>query len=194
LILLAALILGLLTGWGVARWRGVPYRAPELRHIWLVPASLLPQLAVSYLPQLLEPLPKAFAGALIPLSLAGFLVFVWLNRRFPGMPVLLVGLLLNLAVMTANGGWMPISPETASHLPGGSPRETAAVGTRVDDKSILLQPEDTRLEFLADRFLLPEMMGYRAAISLGDMFIAVGAFWLLAWPPRAPHPQRSENA
>lgn len=98
------------------------------------------------------------------------------------MPVLLIGLVLNLAVISLNGGWMPVSPQTASHLPGGSPPETAAVGIRVDDKSILLRPEDTRLEFLADRFLLPGVLGYRAAVSLGDMFIAAGVFWLLARP------------
>jgi hypothetical protein len=89
---------------------------------------------------------------------------------------------------------MPVSPETASHLPGGSPPETAAVGSRVDDKSILLEPEDTRLEFLADRFLLPEVRGYRAAVSLGDLFIAAGVFWLLVRPRGAPHPNRSDNA
>jgi hypothetical protein len=33
------------------------------------------------------------------------------------MPILLVGLLLNLIVIAANG-WMPISPETASRLVG----------------------------------------------------------------------------
>lgn len=194
MILLAALLLGLLTGWGVARQRGFPYRAPELRHIWLVPACLLPQLVASYWPQLLQGLPGAVSRALLPLSLAGFLIFVWLNRRLPGMPVVLIGLLLNLAVISANGGWMPVSPETASQLPGGSPPESAAVGSRVDDKSILLKPEDTRLEFLADRFLLPEVRGYRAAVSVGDIFIAAGVFWLLARPRGSPHPNRSDNA
>jgi hypothetical protein len=190
LILLAALILGLLIGWGAARRRGLPYRAPELRHIWLLPVAVLPQLVAVYWTALLG----TFVGVLLPLSLALFLAFVWVNRRLPGMPVLLIGLLLNFAVVTANGGWMPISPETASHLPRGRPPEQAAVGSRVDEKSILLRPEDTRLEILADRFLLPEVLGYRAAVSLGDVFIAAGAFWLLARPPSAPHPMRSENA
>lgn len=186
--------MGLLIGWGVARRRGVPYRAPELRHIWLVPACLLPQLVASYWPQTLKGLPGVVSGALLPLSLLGFLTFVWLNRRLPGMPVLLIGLLLNLAVIAANGGWMPVSPATASQLPGGSPPDTAAAGSRVDDKSILLEPEDTRLEFLADRFLLPQVRGYRAAVSLGDLFIAAGAFWLLAQPRGSPIPNRSDNA
>ncbi len=191
MILLAALILGLLIGWSTARWRRLGYRAPDLRHIWLVPTALLPQLAVTYWPRLLDGLPKAAAGVILPLSLAGFLVFVWMNLRVPGMPVLLVGLMLNLAVISLNGGWMPLSPETASQLPGGAP-PAAALGTRVDDKSILLEPENTRLEFLADRYLLPDIRGYRAAISIGDIFIAAGAFWLLAWQPSAP-PSQAER-
>lgn len=110
------------------------------------------------------------------------------------MPLLLIGLVLNLVVITLNGGWMPVSPEIARQLPGGSPQESAALGTRVDDKSVLLRREDTRLEFLADRFLLPDMGGYRAALSLGDMFIAAGAYWLLALPPGASHPQWRDDA
>ena len=123
-----------------------------------------------------------------------FLVFVALNRRLPGMPVLLVGLVLNLAVITLNGGWMPLSPETASHLPGGGPPETAPWARGSKTSRSCSSPEDTRLEFLADRFLLPTMGGYRAAMSLGDMFIAAGVFWLLARSPGTPHPQRRDNA
>ena len=191
MILLAALALGLLAGWGLARTQGRPYRAPDVRYLWLIPAAFAPQLLVAYLPPTSLHLPGPVAAAILPISLVGFLVFVWLNRRLPGMPVLMVGLVLNLLVIAGNGGWMPMSPETASQLPGGSPPEAAILGTRAGDKDILLRPEDTKLEFLSDRFLLPKWMGYRAAFSLGDIIVAVGAFWLLANPPN-PANGRSE--
>ena len=193
MILLAALVLGLLAGWGLARWQRRPYQAPDLKHLWLIPAAFAPQLLVAYLPSAHELVPAAAAAWILPLSLAIFLVFVWLNRRVAGMPVLMIGLAMNLAVIAANGGWMPISPETASHLPGGSAPEAAIPGTRVSDKDILLQPEDTRLGFLSDRFLLPEWMGYPVAFSLGDTLVAAGAFWLLAGAPRATISNRSTN-
>ncbi len=120
------------------------------------------------------------ASATLPLSLLGFLVFVWLNRSLPGMPILLIGLVLNLLVISSNGGWMPISPETASHLPGGSSPESAVLGRRFGQKDVLLLPEDTRLEFLSDRFLIPAWVHFPTAFSLGDVLIAVGAFWLFA--------------
>ena len=194
MILLAALVLGLLAGLGLARWLRRPYRPPELRHIWLIPAAFCLQLAVAYLPAVQGSIPAPVAAVILPISLVVFLAFVWLNRRIPGMPVLMIGLVLNLVVISANGGWMPMSPETASHLPGGSPPQSAVPGIRVGTKDVLLRPEDTRLWPLSDRFLLPDWIGYRAAFSLGDLFVAAGAFWLLASPPTVSNLDGSEDA
>jgi Family of unknown function (DUF5317) len=185
-ILLIALLLGLLAGWASARWHQRTYRAPELKSIWLVPAALAPQLLVAYLPMGAGWVTSQAASAALPLSLVLFLTFVWLNRRLPGMPVLLVGLILNLVVIATNGGWMPISPSTASHLPGGSDALLAPSGSRFGQKDVLLLPEETQLALLADRFLTPDWGSYRVAFSLGDVFIAIGAFWLLALPEPAP--------
>jgi hypothetical protein len=193
-ILLAALLLGLLAGLVLARGLRRPYRLPDPRHLWLVPAAFLPQLLVVYLPGGRGMEAVSAAALAVPGSLVVFLVFVWLNRQIPGMLVVLAGLVLNLLVTSANGGWMPISPQTASQLPGGAPPGEAIPGIRVGDKDILLRPEDTRLELLADRFLLPEWLGYRAAYSLGDVFAAAGAFWLLASPPIMSNLSRSKNA
>lgn len=180
MILLAALFLGLVAGWAWARWHKRAYQAPELKSVWLVPVAFLPQVLVAYLPAGPAWATSQAASVALPLSLVVFLAFVWLNRKLPGMPVLLIGLVLNLLVMAANGGWMPISPGTASHLPGGAEVLVAASGSRFGQKDILLPPSETRLGMLADRFLLPGWAGYRAAFSLGDIFIAAGVFWLLA--------------
>jgi hypothetical protein len=129
----------------------------------------------------------------LAISLIGFLIFAWLNRGVHGMPVLLGGLILNLVVMAANGGWMPISPETAGHLPGGNSISVADLGARFGQKDILLQPEKTRLVFLSDRFLLPASFPYHVAFSLGDVLVALGAFWLLAGPSPTTESKRSES-
>ena len=186
MILLTALFLGLAAGWAWARWRNRPYRAPELRVLWLVPAALLPQLVLAYLPAS-SSLQGYVVSAILPLSLLGFLAFVWLNRRLPGMPILLIGLMLNLAVISSNGGWMPISPETASQLPGGGEPESAVLGSRFGQKDVLLLPQQTRLEFLSDRFLIPAWVHYPTAFSLGDVLVAAGTFWLLARQRAAPN-------
>lgn len=185
MILLAALILGLLAGLGLARWRRRPYRAPNLQYLWLIPTAFVPQVLVTYVPATRDWLPRWMAAAVLVSSLLIFLVFVWLNRGLAGMPLLLTGLALNLLVIAANGGWMPISPEIASHLPGGGALDTTRLGTRFGQKDILLRPEDTQLAVLSDRFLLPDWFHYPVAFSPGDVLVAAGVFWLLARPPRA---------
>lgn len=191
MILLSALVLGLLAGWWRARRRKRPLQLPDLKSVWLVPAAFVPQLAVAYLPGTDGLVPDTLAAAALPVSLTIFLAFVWLNRGLAGMPILLAGLTLNLVVIAANGGWMPISPETASHLPGGDAVLGEPAGSRFGQKDVLLLPQDTRLAFLADRFLLPDWLHYRVAFSLGDMLVAIGVFWLLASPQPMPDLQRS---
>jgi hypothetical protein len=139
-------------------------------------------LVIAYLPATHRLLPDWLAALSLSLSLIFFLVFVWLNRGLPGMAILLVGLVLNLIVIVANGGWMPISPQAASQLIGGDAINTVGLGNRFGQKDVLLDPKGTHLGFLADRFLLPEWFPYQAAFSPGDILIAIGVFWLLARP------------
>lgn len=178
MILLAALAAGLLTGLVWARWHKQPYRAPELNHLWLVFVAFLPQFTAFYLPVS----GQSISGFLLPLSQALLLAFAWLNRRLPGMMILLIGTALNFTVIAANRGFMPISPQTAGHLVSQTVLENIQPGDRFGTKDILLLPEDTRFEWLADRFLPPAWSAYQVAFSLGDVFIAIGAFWILARP------------
>lgn len=180
MILLAALLFGLLAGWGWAGWHKRPYKAPGLRFIWLAVAAFVPQLVLIYLPAARDIFADWVAPAALVVSLVGFLIFAWLNWGLAGMPVLLAGLILNSLVIAANGGWMPISPETASHLTGTSAASYGSGGSRFGQKDIVLLPQKTRLVFLSDRFLLPALFPYQVAFSLGDVLVAIGAFWLLA--------------
>jgi hypothetical protein len=180
-ILLPAILAGLLVGLGCAKWRGCPYQITDLHYLWLVAAGFLPQLLVIYLPGTRASLPDWLVAASLLTSQVLLLAFAWLNRRLPGMSILIIGLVLNLAVMAANGGFMPISPHTAGRLLPASMIQSTPLGSRLGhSKDILLLPGDIHLEWLADRFLLPTRLPYQAAFSLGDTLIAVGAFWLLA--------------
>ena len=181
MILLIALAAGLAAGVVLARWRGHSYQPPELRVSWLAFLAFLPQFILLYLPYFRIRVSDQVSAACLLASLLIFLGFAWVNRGLPGMSILLIGLALNLTVMAANGGFMPISPQTASQLvPDGALLDFQS-GDRFGVKDIYLPPLETRFEWLADRFLTPAWFSYRAAFSLGDVFIAIGAFGLLAW-------------
>jgi hypothetical protein len=181
-ILLLAIAAGLSAGFVWARWRRQPYHSPELHHLWLAFAAFLPQFIVIYLPATRTLLSDRFALVLLVVSQIALLIFVWVNRHLLGMLILLCGIVFNLTVMTANGGFMPISPQTAARLMPEDILQDAKIGNRFGSKDILLPPQDTRLEWLADRFLPPVWFPYQVAFSLGDVFIALGVFWLLASP------------
>ncbi|HQX01053.1 MAG TPA: DUF5317 domain-containing protein [Anaerolineales bacterium] len=181
MILLIALAAGLAAGVVLARWRGHSYQPPELRVSWLAFLAFLPQFILLYLPYFRIRVSDQVSAVCLLASLLIFLGFAWVNRGLPGMSILLIGLALNLTVMAANGGFMPISPQTAGQLvPEGALLDFQS-GDRFGIKDIYLPPLDTRFEWLADRFLTPAWFSYRAAFSLGDVFIAIGAFGLLAW-------------
>ena len=103
----------------------------------------------------------------------------------------MIGLGLNLIVILANRGWMPISSLTASRLVDGNGTQSFSIGSRFGQKDILLLPQDMHFEILTDRFLLPGWIPYKVAFSLGDILIALGVFWLLAKPAGQTEGQRS---
>ena len=181
MVLLLALGGGLVIGLGWAKWRGHPYQPPRLKFAWLAIVAFLPQFAVTYFERTQALAPGWLAATVIVTSQGLLFLFAWFNRNIPGMPILIIGLILNLTVMIANGGFMPINPKTAEQVVGVERISSIEPGHRIGYKDILLSSHETRLELLADRFLPPDGFPYQVAFSLGDIFIAVGAFWILAY-------------
>ncbi len=108
------------------------------------------------------------------------LLTVWANRHLVGVPWIGLGLLLNLAVMVANGGWMPITANALVRVGFANLVPSLASGTRVySSKNIILSLEETRLWFLSDVFALPRPFPIPSVFSIGDVIVAFGVFMLI---------------
>ncbi len=167
-LFLAAVVAGLLIGW----LRGGSLAAlgsARIRALWLV----LPAFAVEL--YLAIGLGRDVPWWVLPLHLGAnalLLGVVLLNRRVPGMALLALGLALNLVVIAANGGLMPVSPElwAARHA-----AEPVAIGQHPPQtKDILLPRDQARLWWLGDVLALPEGSPVRLIASAGDLVIALG--------------------
>jgi hypothetical protein len=186
LILLLAVILGLPAGLIRASINNRKYHLPELRWLGLVIGAFLLQAVAFNIPSTRERIPDAWAAAILITSQAALLVFAWVNRRQPGFWALSLGLALNFLVITLNGGWMPISPETLMRRSPDAPPGSWEIGERLGvGKDKVLPEAETTLWLLSDRFTTPAQFPYHVAFSLGDVWIAIGAF-LLLWSIGAP--------
>lgn len=112
---------------------------------------------------------------ILNLSQMGLIFLFLLNRHIPGAKLFAVGIALNVLVMLANGGWMPVTPETAQFV---SPNRPIVEQTRpASSKNIVLPRSETNLWILSDiiRIALPWR---RTAMSIGDvlLIIAVAQF------------------
>ena len=182
-MLVFAIFAGILAGWARTLWSRSAWQMPDFRYGWVVAIFFVPQFLAFYLPVTSSRMSTPVVAACLIISQTGLLLFCLYNRHLPGIPVLAAGLCLNLLVIVANGGLMPLSTTTAAYLLPEKVLSNLKVGSRFGlSKDILLSPEAIHFSWLADRFVPPDWIQYRFAFSLGDILIAFGAFLLLALP------------
>lgn len=102
--------------------------------------------------------------------------FCWLNRRHVGIVIATVGIALNMLVMAANGGVMPVSAATIAQVAGPN---TDSVEFLPLTKGVIVDDSEAVLPWLGDRLLLPGPLASIAAWSIGDVFLLAGVGWLL---------------
>jgi hypothetical protein len=139
-----------------------------------VPSALHPVLSASIFPGL----PK-IGGLLYISSLALVLGFALLNRRTVSIAVIGLGLLMNAAVIAANGGQMPVDPIqlAAQGTLDEMVAEEADGGWSVHST----MGDGTRLAFMGDWVMLtvPRPVGKSVILSPGDVVIACGILMFL---------------
>jgi Family of unknown function (DUF5317) len=114
---------------------------------------------------------------------------LWHRDELPGMLIVAAGMTLNLAVVLANGGRMPVTP-AAAHL--GPP----ALQQQGYWAEYALMGDGTRLSWLGDWIVLPAPIDrvFPQAYSPGDMVALVGITIVLFLATRARGGQVRQGA
>lgn len=157
----AALVLGIVVGFATGgRLSNISRRTLEL--VWLLVLSALLQVAAEALD-----VSDTVGLALVLVSYVGLAAFAVANIRLVGMPVVLVGLLCNLVVITANGG-MPVREDA---LLASRAVTAEKIGSLDFGAKRHLEDGDDVLTFLGD--IVPVRVT-EEVLSFGDLIIAIG--------------------
>jgi hypothetical protein len=170
-IFLVAIGVGLLAGLA-ARGRLENLAHLHFRWPWLVVAVLVVREATVLTPlHRVEGVQYVYAA-----SLAGLVAWtLWHVSRVAGIWLVAAGSALNLVVIAANGGRMPVAPELA-----GSLLQRGHAG------QYIVMASDTRLNWLADWMVF--RLGPVEIYSPGDLIVALGIAVLVAMAMRTGAP------
>ena len=161
MFMLYAILLGLVVG---VATRGRLGALGQLQFRWwpLAVGGLIVQLV------LFSPLAEGVAsvGPLVYVTSTAIVAVAVLTniRQNRGFAVVAAGALCNLAAITLNGGFMPVTPEALAES-----GRTAATGY-----SNSLASAQPALDMLVDRFVLPSGLPWANVFSVGDVLIAIG--------------------
>lgn len=168
MVLLAVLVLALLLvpllGGRLGRLAEI-----DLKAMWAIAVGLGLQILI------ISIIPNSFEWSHEPIHFLSYgfaAVFVWANRRIPGMLIIALGAFCNFLAIAANGGVMPASPTAQSSAgivqnEGGGFANSAAL-------------EDPNLLFLGDIFAIPDAVPILDNVfSVGDILIAMGIVILI---------------
>ena len=164
-------VIGLLVG-------GRIERLSQLRFhwAWLAIAGLGIQV-VLFSTSMADSLPPGVGEAIYVASTGMVLIAVWRNLAVPGLAIVAVGAISNLAAVVANGGVMPTTIDAV---------RTAGLASEAgfSNSAVLADPA---LAPLTDIFAVPAGMPLANVFSIGDVLIAVGLIVTIALGMRRDH-------
>jgi hypothetical protein len=173
--IVSAVLIGLARGGRLRRLANLP-----LRWAWIALVALGLQFYLIYFP---EPVNEGILSTRVVVLMFSYVLLfavIWQNRALPGIWLIGLGFLSNFGVMLLNGGYMPITSEALAQVGHSRNILSPEPGARVRaTKDIVLPREQTFAWWLSDIFVLPSPFPIPSVFSLGDVFIALGAFQLI---------------
>jgi hypothetical protein len=135
----------------------------RLRALPLFYAALALQLAAFPTARLPWRTPDRVAVVLWLASYTLFAVALAVNARIPGVPLVAIGLVSNVAAIVSNGGHMPALPSALG-----------AAGMHFEQSRNSVAAAHPHLAWLVDRWAAPHWLPWANVFSAGDIAIALG--------------------
>ena len=149
----------------------------DLRYGWLVFLSLLIQLLLFPLFKE-EPIIGFWTPYFHGLSYFLVIIFTFLNLRIWQISIVGLGMFMNIAVIVANGGYMPASVEALREA--GNVMVAENLSEMEIYGNLIKMGKLTFMDFLGDWLYLPHWLPLSNAFSLGDGLIGLGIIAFLA--------------
>jgi hypothetical protein len=174
LLIVAVIVAGLLVGIALG---GDIRTLSELKLRWWPLALIGLGLQLFPVPSMDGQLDRWLGEGLLAGSFVVLLIFVAMNIRLAGFPVIALGFALNLLVISVNGG-MPVTEQAIRQAYGSrSPTEITRLREHEGAKHHLARDDDVLLP-LAD--VIPVGAPLHQVLSAGDLVFMVGVFWVIA--------------
>lgn len=173
-MLVEALLIGIIVGLLQSRL-GSKKSIPELRFVYLPLIAFGLEFVCQRLLSsgILFNRPEAWAYTLaVQLAVYGILItFIGLNFSFNGIKIFLIGTIMNLIVIVANLGSMPVDGTVLERFGYLKALERLSDG-QIFAHSII--NESTRLKFMSDIINITPPYPFPKSISIGDIIMAIG--------------------
>lgn len=174
------ILIALLVGWvsGGKFWR---LAEAKIRHVWLifVPLGLY---LVSWMPPLVRS--PMFLGVSAIVEKLALIAVALFNLRLRGAKLILLGLLLNTAALSVNGGMMPASESALASAFG--PEYVKHARSTIHVRSAIMDTT-TELGFLCDIIAARRPFVLVPAVySVGDLVMSIGIFICIIAIMRTP--------
>ncbi|HEX6509891.1 MAG TPA: DUF5317 domain-containing protein [Chloroflexota bacterium] len=169
-VIAAALAIAVLIGGDVRRLSQL-----RIRHIEVLLAAFAAKVGVALLGTAHTQTAVTIARPLNVIGALLLLVVVWFNRRIPGAIVFGAGLTLNLIVILAFGGRMPV---LLPHDADPNSPILAVLRGGLDPLHVALD-HPQGLWFIGDILTIPSIGGHASLVSIGDLLMATGVAWLI---------------
>ena len=169
-VIAAALAIAVLIGGDVRRLSQL-----RIRHIELLLAAFAVKVAVALLGTAHTATAVTVARPLNIIGAVLLLAVVWFNRHIPGALLFGTGLTLNLIVILAFGGRMPV---LLPHDADPNSPVLALLRGGLDPLHVALD-HPQGLWFIGDILTIPSIGGHSSLVSIGDLLMAAGVAWLI---------------